>query len=527
MIILKQFKVPVTKTPEETLREKIIKEFKISKEDLETVEILRQSVDARKKSNLFYVYNVSVQLKNNEDKILKRKYKFSVEPYCPTPYSVSAASQKNKGNIVVIGAGPAGLFAAYYLALSGLKPILLERGKKVEEREEDVLNFWKEGKLLLSSNVQFGEGGAGTFSDGKLNTLVKDKTGRNRFVLETFVKFGADASILYDFKPHIGTDVLITVIRNLRNELLSLGCEIRFETKVEDFIIEDRTLKAVRLKNEEEIPCEACVLAIGHSARDTFATLYQRQVDMKAKEFAIGLRVEHKRDFIDEHQYGPYKSILGAAPYKVATKLENGRGVYSFCMCPGGYVVNSSSEEGLLAVNGMSYSARDGKNSNSAIVVSVGKNEFDLNDPMAAIAYQRSLEKKAYELGSGKIPQQLYGDFLCNRPSKSYGSFSSMHKGDAAFCDLTPLFSKDIKDSFIEGMNRFEQKISGFSNEEIILSGVESRTSSPVRITRDENFISNIKGLYPCGEGAGYAGGITSAAMDGLKIGEEIASHYE
>ena len=526
MLLIKQLKVLVSKEPEKDLRKKIQKELKVSQDDIVNVEILRQSVDARKKNELFFVYNVAVSLRKSEEVFLKRKYKFTVEKYEPVSYKIPEVKGNEHRNIVIIGAGPAGLFCAYYLALSGLRPILLERGKTVEHRKEDVDAFWQNGKLLTSSNVQFGEGGAGTFSDGKLNTLVKDKFGRNRFVLETFVKFGAPSKILYDFKPHIGTDILLTVIRNLREELLRLGCEIRFESKVEDFAFSDGRVNGVILENGEEIPCESAVLAIGHSARDTFETLYKKNVSMKAKEFAVGLRVEHERSFIDRHQYGEFAPLLGAAPYKLATKLSNQRGVYSFCMCPGGFVVNSSSEENALVVNGMSYSGRDSENSNSAIVVSVGASEFDLTDPLSGIAYQRELEKKAYDLGKGKIPQQLYGDFLKGKVSAGYGGFSSCHKGEAVFSDLNSLFSKDIRDSFIEGIDLFDQKMRGFSSDEMILSGVESRTSSPVRIERDENFMSNITGLYPCGEGAGYAGGITSAAMDGLKVAEKIATLY-
>lgn len=526
MLLLKQIKVLVSDQPKMDLKNKIIKELKIKEEELLSFMIIRQSVDARKKPEMYYVYNVVVSLATKESVVLKRKYRFSVEKYEKITYEIVKAKKEKKDNIVVVGAGPAGLFCAYYLALAGLCPILLERGKAVEERKKDVDEFWKSGKLLPESNVQFGEGGAGTFSDGKLNTLVKDKTGRNRFVLETFVKFGAPPNILYDYKPHIGTDILFRVIQNLRKELLSLGCEIRFESQVEDFIFEKGKIAKVVLKSKEEIPCSHAVLAIGHSARDTFYTLYQKKIYMTAKEFAVGFRVEHPRSFIDMHQYGKKVDFLGAAPYKLATKLSNQRGVYSFCMCPGGYVVNASSEENALAVNGMSYSSRDGENSNSAIVVSVGAQEFDLNQPMAAIEYQRNLEKKAYQLGNGKIPQQLYGDFLQKKVSESYGRFSSCHKGEATFSDLAQLFSQDIRDSFIEGIRLFDKKMRGFASEEMILSGVESRTSSPVRIHRDENFMSNILGLYPCGEGAGYAGGITSAAMDGLKVAEKIATLY-
>ena len=526
MLLLNQLKVAVSKNEMASLKKKIAKELHINEDAILSVLILRKSVDARKKDQIFFVYNVSVSTSVSEKEILKKKHKVEVLPYEPKEYKIPKANKEYNNDIVIIGAGPAGLFAAYYLALCGLKPIVLERGKDVDARKQDILDFWETGVLNTKSNVQFGEGGAGTFSDGKLNTLVKDSKGRNRFVLETFVKFGAPEEILYDFKPHIGTDILIDVIKNLRNELIQLGVTIRFESKVEDFVFAQGRVLGVVLENKETISCKHLILAIGHSARDTFFTLHEKKVNMSAKEFAVGFRVEHKREFIDRHQYGDFAELLGSAPYKLACKLNNGRGVYSFCMCPGGYVVNSSSEENHLVVNGMSYSKRDGQNSNSAIVVSVGPKEFDLNDPLSAISYQRQLEHKAYELGGGRIPQQLLGDYVLERASTGYGSFASEHKGKSAFCDLTGLFSKEIRDSFLQGMELFDHKMRGFFNEEAILSGVESRTSSPIRIWRDDCFMSSVKGLYPCGEGAGYAGGITSAAMDGLKVAEKISEFY-
>ncbi len=526
MLLLKQLKVPVSKDETGSLRNKIIKELHIKDSELVSFQTLRKSVDARRKDQIFYVYNVVVEVSAKEDSLLKKRFKIQVEPYQRQGYEIPKASKDSSGDIVIVGAGPAGLFAAYYLALAGLKPILLERGKDVDARKKDIEEFWKTGVLNTESNVQFGEGGAGTFSDGKLNTLVKDTAHRNTFVLETFVKFGAPQEILYDYKPHIGTDILLSVIKKMREELIRMGVSIRFESKVEDFIITQGRIVSLVLENKEIIPCKHVVLAIGHSARDTFYKLYEKKVKMTAKEFAVGFRVEHKRSFIDEHQYGQYAPILGSAPYKLACKLNNGRGVYSFCMCPGGYVVNSSSEENHLVVNGMSYSKRDGKNSNSAIVVSVGDKEFDLNNPLAAIEYQRKLERLAYDLGKGKIPQQLFGDFFSMKESAGYGSFASEHKGVAAFADLNPLFSEEMRDSFVEGMRLFDKKMKGFYDEEAILSGVESRTSSPIRIVRNEDFMSDVKGLYPCGEGAGYAGGITSAAMDGLKVAERITKFY-
>jgi uncharacterized FAD-dependent dehydrogenase len=422
---------------------------------------------------------------------------------------------------VIIGAGPAGLFAAYILALNNLRPIIFERGKKVDERTSDILKFWETGVLNTASNVQFGEGGAGTFSDGKLNTLVNDKLGRNKFVLETFVKFGAPASILYDFKPHIGTDILKTVIAEMRKEIENLGGEFHFNTQVTDFVIEDGKIAGVKA-NDKSYPCTDVVLAIGHSARDTFKTLFDSKVYMEAKDFAVGLRIEHPQEMISRVMYADAFDKLGPAPYKLAANLPNGRGVYSFCMCPGGFVVNSSSEENRLVVNGMSYSKRDSHNANSAIVVSVGENEFDKSNPLAGIEYQRSIEEAAFNLCDGKIPQQLFGDFKAKRLSQAYGEFSSETKGLTAFGMLSDIFSQEIYQSFIDGMGTFGSKIKGFDRDDAILSGVESRTSSPVRISRDETFQSNIKGLFPCGEGAGYAGGITSAAMDGIKVAEAV-----
>ena len=435
----------------------------------------------------------------------------------------------------------AGLFCAYALMSEGFHPIVAERGKKVEERTADVQKFWETGVLDTASNVQFGEGGAGTFSDGKLNTLVKDPIGRNRFVLETFVKFGAPEHILYENKPHIGTDILADVIKRMREFMTENGVEFLFETCVTGFSTgKNGNLKSIELNHDRQIDTDCLILAIGHSARDTFSLLQEKGLNMQAKSFAVGFRVEHPQSEVNLTQYGDlYADKLPAAPYKVTANLPSGRGVYSFCMCPGGYVVNASSEEHRLAVNGMSYSDRGGSNANSAIIVSVTPEDFKADairhgvlkdadgkeDVLSGVRFQERLEEQAWKLGNGKIPQQLFGDYCKNRPSVSYGAFESTTKGDSALCNLRGLLPEELEESFIEGMHHFSRAIPEFDREDAILSGVESRTSSPVRIVRDESFQSNIRGIYPCGEGAGYAGGIMSAAMDGLKVAEAIGRY--
>ena len=526
MIVINQIKLDISHT-EEQLRNKVCKALQLNKDASFEYGILKRSLDARKKPALFFVYSIYVKcekeeriLKRNKGKNIARLRDFSYKrPVCGDTVLPHRP--------VVIGAGPAGLFAAYLLTELGYKPIVIERGKDVDNRKKDVQTFWETGALDTESNVQFGEGGAGTFSDGKLNTAVKDSNNRQRFVLETFIKYGANPNILYDNKPHIGTDVLCTVIKNMREDLIKRGCEFCFETKVTDFVIENQTLTKV-ICEEKEIPCEVCVLAIGHSARDTFRRIHELQIPMECKNFAVGFRVEHPQDMINESQYGS-RGVEGlmASPYKVTSNFPNGRGVYSFCMCPGGYVVNSSSMEGYTVVNGMSYSKRDSTNANSAIIVSVGPKDYKADDPLAGMRYQMELEKKVYELGKGMVPQQLFGDYCKNQTSLGYGEFETCLKGTACFSNLRGIFNEEIEESFIEAMHHFNKIIDGFDREDAILSGVEARTSSPVRIQRNENFESAVKGLYPCGEGAGYAGGIMSAAMDGLKVAEAIIQKYE
>ena len=400
--------------------------------------------------------------------------------------------------------------------------------KEADKRQKTVENFWKNGILDPDSNVQFGEGGAGTFSDGKLNTLVKDTFGRGREVLSRFVEAGAPSEILYQQKPHLGTDQLVGIVQFMRHQIEEMGGEFRFRSTVTDLMIRDRKLTAVIVNAKEEIPAEICILAPGHSARDTFAMLEKHNINMEPKSFAVGVRVEHPQTMINQDLYGePENDRLGASSYKVTHTLENGRGVYSFCMCPGGYVVNASSEEGMLAVNGMSYQARDSHNANSAIIVTVNPSDFPEEGVLGGIALQRKLERAAWEAGKGKIPVQLFKDYCTHQKSTRLGDVIPCIKGAYTLTDVRSIFPKEIGDSIEAGIHAFGKKLSGFDRPDALLEGVESRTSSPVRIVREpKKLTSNIEGIYPCGEGAGYAGGITSAAMDGIKVAEAVASVY-
>lgn len=405
--------------------------------------------------------------------------------------------------------------------------MILERGEEADKRQKTVENFWKNGVLDPDSNVQFGEGGAGTFSDGKLNTLVKDPYGRNHEVLKRFVEAGAPNEILYQQKPHLGTDVLIGIVQKMRQDIEDMGGHFRFRSKVTDLHFTNGSLTEIEINGQEKIPAQVCVLAVGHSARDTFEMLHRRGVFMEPKSFAVGLRIEHPQSMINEDLYGEAENeLLGAASYKVTHKCANGRGVYSFCMCPGGYVVNASSEPGKLAINGMSYQARDSRNANSAMIVTVSPEDFPEEGPLGGVSFQRELERKAWELGEGKIPVQLFGDFCKNQPSVSLEEITPCMKGEYTLANVRSILPETVGNSIEEGVHSFGKRISGFDRNDALLSGVESRTSSPVRIVRDSDLLSNIEGIYPCGEGAGYAGGITSAAMDGIKIAEAISKKY-
>jgi len=529
MIRINQIKLTPDKGKEE-LVQKAAKILRISEKEVLSLKIRKQSIDARKKPNIMYVYTVDVEV-SNEQKIMRHQKGNQVTLIHETPYDFpNSGTKKMEHRPVVIGSGPAGLFCAYLLAEHGYRPVVYERGASVEERKKDVERFWNEQVLNPNSNVQFGEGGAGTFSDGKLNTLVKDPVGRNRKVLEIFVENGAPKDILYSHKPHIGTDLLITVVKNMRQRILDWGGEVHFHSQMTDIHVEDGKLTAITVTTDAgsiRCPAEILVLAIGHSARDTFSMLYERQIPMMAKSFAVGVRVEHDQEMINCAQYGenvPYDPP--AAPYKVAANLENGRGVYSFCMCPGGYVVNASSEEGRLAVNGMSYHARDGKNANSAIIVTVTPKDYGSEHPLAGVRFQQLLEERAYQAGKGAVPVQCFGDFCENKVTEHFGKIEPQIKGAYTFADVRAIFPKEIGDSIEEGIKVFDRQIHGFAKDDTVLSGVESRTSSPVRIPRNQELhLENLR-IYPCGEGAGYAGGITSAAMDGIKVAEMIAKEF-
>lgn len=541
MLRINQLKIPVEHTREELVK----KVQKLLRTNIKPeIKVVRRSVDARKKPELYFNYILDVYVKN-EKEVYKRCDKKQVTCVNEQEYCFPVKEYKGNTRPVIIGMGPAGLFCGYMLAQAGFRPILLERGKSVKERTHDVESFWKTGQLQTESNVQFGEGGAGTFSDGKLNTLVKDKYGRNKKVLSVFVKEGASEDILYDYRPHIGTDVLKTVITNMREQILKWGGEVRFQSKVTGFVVEDQRIKAVIINEKETMSADYVVLAPGHSARDTFKVLYDMGMEMEAKPFAVGFRVEHPQEWINLSQYGcSEQQVLGNASYKVTASSSEGRGVYSFCMCPGGYVVNASSEEGRLAVNGMSYHARDSKNANSAIIVSVTPEDFESSHPLAGIEFQRKIEEKAYDVGNGKIPVERYGDFKMAVQSSEMeqkekaeqrvddtdmagktmaeGMTPSI-KGQWCMAPVHEILPEKLNHAFIDGMEQFGKMLKGFVNENVLIEGVESRTSSPIRIRRDESLQSAIKGIYPCGEGAGYAGGITSAAMDGIKVAEEVA----
>lgn len=521
MLRVRQIEVSIDECNLDNIKRKCAKKLKISESKIKNIKINKESIDARHKENICYVYEVDIEV-DNEFNYLNKNIDIIKTP--DERYNFNKfGNTKLENRIVIVGSGPAGLLCAYMLATNGYPVTLIERGEKVEDRIKSVEDFWENNNLKINSNVQFGEGGAGTFSDGKLNTLVKDKFFRQKKVFEIFVECGAPKEIMYVNKPHIGTDKLRIVVKNMRNKILEHGGIIRYNTCLTNLIVEDNKLTGIELNNEETIKTDVLVLAIGHSARDTFNMLYQNKLEMTSKPFAVGIRIMHPQEMIDKSQYGD--STLTKASYKLTYQSKNKRGVYTFCMCPGGYVVNASSENNRLAINGMSDYARDTLNANSAVIVTVTPADFG-EHPLDGILFQQTLEEKTYKLGNGKIPIQLYGDFKKNVKTTFLGKVEPIFKGKYELSNINEILPNYIKESLVEGIDYFGKKINGYDREDAIIAAIESRTSSPIRIIRDDLFESNIKGIYPCGEGAGYAGGITSAAVDGIKVAEAIANVY-
>jgi len=510
----------------EALKIKTAETIKVSANEIIDVKIAKKSVDARKKNDVLHIFSVDVLLntKTCKKKLLKLKNVSEIKTF---NYFVKRINPEKRP--VIVGFGPAGFMAGLVLAKAGAMPIIVEQGKCVEERQKDIETFWRTGVLNTRSNVQFGEGGAGTFSDGKLTTGIKDQ--RCRFVLEEFVKAGAPKEILYLAKPHIGTDNLIKMVRNIRKEIISLGGEVFFKTEMTGFEEIGGVLKKVICKNEKgivEFDTNRLIMAVGHSARRTFEMLYDKKVNIEQKPFSVGVRIEHSQEFINKSQYGDFAKCLPAADYKLFTHLKNGRGVYTFCMCPGGFVVGAASEEGGVVTNGMSYYNRDGKNANSAVLVGVDSEDFKSSHPLAGIWFQRGIEEKAFVCGGGNYfaPVQTVGDFLNSRAAfiskNNFNTVSPTYLPGVFGGDFKEIFPMEIYSSLREGIKIFDGKIKGFADENAILTAPETRSSSPVRILRDDKYMSSVFGIIPCGEGCGYAGGIISAAVDGVRCAEAV-----
>lgn len=533
MLRINELKLPLNH-PEPALREAILARLGIEDADLVDFSVYKRSYDARKKAAIVLIYSIDATVRN-EAAVLTRVAKDQhVMPAPDVEYKFVQANKPAPGTPrpVVVGTGPCGLFVALILAQMGLNPIILERGKVVRERTVDTFGFWRKRKLNTESNVQFGEGGAGTFSDGKLYSQIKDSNHHGRKVLTEFVRFGAPEEIMYVSKPHIGTFRLVKMVEQMRAEIVRLGGEIRFETRVDDVLIEEtagvRQVVGVRLASGEEIATRHLTMAIGHSARDTFQMLYDRGVYVEAKPFSIGFRVEHPQSLIDTCRFGPNagNKLLGAADYKLVHHASNGRSVYSFCMCPGGTVVAASSEEGRVVTNGMSQYSRAERNANSAIVVGITPEDYP-GHPLAGIDFQRELESRAYVLGGSTYdaPGQLMGDFVAGRPSTAFGAVNPSFRPAVHLTDLATSLPDYAITAMREAFVAFDKQLKGYYKEDAVLTGVETRTSSPIRIRRNNDDLQslNTRGLFPAGEGAGYAGGIMSAAVDGIRVAEAVA----
>jgi hypothetical protein len=534
MLRINELKLPLNH-PEPALREAILARLGVPGTDLVDFSVYKRSYDARKKAAIVLIYSIDAEVRNEAAVLARLESDQQVMPSPDVDYKFVQVGKPAPGTPrpVVVGTGPCGLFVALVLAQMGLNPIILERGKIVRERTVDTFGFWRKRKLNTESNVQFGEGGAGTFSDGKLYSQIKDPLHHGRKVLTEFVRFGAPEEIMYVSKPHIGTFRLVKMVEQMRAEIIRLGGEIRFETRVDDVLIEEsggvRQVVGVRLASGEEIPTRHLTMAIGHSARDTFQMLYDRGVYIEAKPFSIGFRVEHPQSLIDVCRFGPNagNKLLGAADYKIVHHASNGRSVYSFCMCPGGTVVAASSEEGRVVTNGMSQYSRAERNANSAIVVGITPDDYP-GHPLAGIDFQRELESRAFVLGGGTYdaPGQLMGDFVKGRPSTEFGSVVPSFRPAVHLTDLATSLPDYAIVAMREAFVAFDKQIKGYYKEDAVLTGVETRTSSPIRIKRNNDDLQslNTRGLFPAGEGAGYAGGIMSAAVDGIRVAEAVAT---